>query len=233
MDYHVFKSLLNQYLSRHVGGEKRPVFVDIEATCPELMEITAAFPRIQAEFDRVLAAGREIPRYHDVDPGEAKISATSAEKWSVYMLDVIGHKPEENRALCPETCALLAKVPGLMQAFFSILDPGKSIPQHNGPYLGYLRYHLGLRVPRHAPPTLWIADQPYTWRDGEAVMFDDSWPHRVDNQALGLRGVLIIDIMRPLPLVPAIVNRLTTKVIGRHTYGRHVAERVRRFKEAA
>ncbi|MBX9790502.1 MAG: aspartyl/asparaginyl beta-hydroxylase domain-containing protein [Pirellulales bacterium] len=144
-----------------------------------------------------------------------------------------GDQAQENRALCPDTCAVLARVPSLMQAFFSILDPGKSIPLHNGPYLGYLRYHLGLRVPKHAPPTLWIADEPYTWREGEAVMFDDSWPHRVENHARELRGVLIIDILRPLPLVPSLVNRLTTQVIVRHTYGRHVADRVRRFKEAA
>ena len=233
MDYHIFKSMLNRYYSRHIGGNNRPVFIDIEATCPELAEVTAAFPRIRAEFDQVLAAGREIPRYHDVDPGEAKISDHGAEKWSVYMLDVLGNKPEENRALCPETCRLLAKVPAVMQAFFSILDPGKSIPLHEGPYLGYLRYHLGLRVPRHAPPTLWIADEPYTWREGEAVMFDDSWPHRVENTSRELRGVLIVDILRPMPVVPTLVNRLTTQVLVRYTYGRHVADRVRRFKEAA
>jgi hypothetical protein len=36
----------------------------------------------------------------------------------------------------------------LYAAFFSILDAGKSAPAHDGPYCGYLRYHLGLIVPR-------------------------------------------------------------------------------------
>ena len=43
--------------------------------------------------------------------------------------------------------AALRQVPNLLGAFFSILDPGKSIPAHDGPYTGYLRYHLALKVP--------------------------------------------------------------------------------------
>jgi aspartyl/asparaginyl beta-hydroxylase (cupin superfamily) len=39
----------------------------------------------------------------------------------------------------------------LFQAFFSILDGGKSIPRHAAPYRGYLRYHLGLKVPKLLP----------------------------------------------------------------------------------
>ena len=52
---------------------------------------------------------------------------------------------------------LVAGIPNLFQAFFSILEPGKSIPAHEGPYCGYLRYHLGLIVPEESPPD----DQKY------------------------------------------------------------------------
>ena len=93
------------------------------------------------------------------------------------MLELLGHKPAANRARCPATVAALEKVPGVLQAFFSVLDPGKCIPAHDGPYVGYLRYHLGLRVPAENPPQIRVAGQPYTWKEGESVMFDDSWPH--------------------------------------------------------
>jgi aspartyl/asparaginyl beta-hydroxylase (cupin superfamily) len=39
----------------------------------------------------------------------------------------------------------------MVQAFFSILDPGKSVPENEGPYLGYLRYNLGLAGTEEKP----------------------------------------------------------------------------------
>lgn len=234
MDYHGFKAMLNRYYARHVGGDARPVFFDIEQTFPALGAVTAAYPTIRAELDRLLDGSPALPKYHEVDPGEAEISDTPEPgQWSVFMLDCIGHKPEANRALCPQTCQALDQVPSLMQAFFSILDPGKSIPLHEGPYLGYLRYHLALRVPGENPPTLWLNDQPYTWREGEAVLFDDSWPHRVENSASEPRAVLVVDVLRPMPTMPALVNRLTTNLLVAPIYGRQVAKRVRQYKKAA
>jgi len=54
---------------------------------------------------------------------------------------------DENARRCPETMALLKKIPGLKTAFFSILSPRKHIPAHRGAYNGVLRFHLGLLVP--------------------------------------------------------------------------------------
>ena len=71
--------------------------------------------------------------------------------WKSVLPDAMGEKPEANRARCPETSALLDRIPGLMQAFFSILDGGKSVPAHQGPYRGYIRYHLAPGRPRAGP----------------------------------------------------------------------------------
>ncbi len=60
-------------------------------------------------------------------------------------------------------------------------------------------------------------------------MFDNSWPHSVVNSASETRAVLIIDIRRPLPLMPDLFNRFLTDVIGRHTYGRAVARKAEAF----
>ena len=69
-------------------------------------------------------------------------------------------------------------------------------------------------------------NQPYTWKTGEAVMFDDSWPHEVVNQSDDYRAVLIIDVLRPLPFASNMLNRFATNVIAKHTYGRSVMKRV-------
>ena len=233
MDYHIFKSLLNRYLARSVDADRRPVFFDVKTTYPALAAVTDAYPVIRAEFARLLAEWQDLPLYHDIDPGEAAISKTTAKKWSVFLLEILGHRPAANRACCPETCRVLDRVPNRIQAFFSILDPGKSIPEHEGPYLGYLRYHLALRVPAQDPPKLVVKGQDYVWKAGEAVLFDDSWPHSVVNPSAETRAVLVVDVRRPLPAVPDLVNRFITDVVGRHTYGRKVARKAEEFAAAS
>ncbi len=229
VDYHIFKSMANAYLGLWVDPPRRPTFFDVKATCPELDLVTQAYPVIRKEFDRLEVDLNDLPQYHEVDSGERAISATTTKRWNVFMLEILGHKPAANRARCPETVRVLSKVPNLIQAFFSILEPGKSVPEHEGPYLGYLRYHLGLRVPKSNPPKLVVNRQDYVWREGEAVMFDDSWPHSVVNAATETRAVLIVDIRRPLPLMPDLFNRFLTDVVGRHTYGRAVARKAEAF----
>jgi aspartyl/asparaginyl beta-hydroxylase (cupin superfamily) len=194
LDYHIFKSAVNIYFDRYTGGVDRPTFFNIADTCPELNDITAAHSTIRAEFDRLPISAESLPQYHEIDPGEAEISDTTPKRWAVFMLEILGHRLEANRALCPETSRLLDRVPNLIQAFFSILEPSKSIPEHEGPYRGYLRYHLGLRVPKANPPKLVVNGQDYVWQEGEAVLFDDSWPHSVVNHSPETRTVLIVDI---------------------------------------
>ncbi|PYD06989.1 aspartyl/asparaginyl beta-hydroxylase domain-containing protein, partial [Pseudomonas syringae pv. pisi] len=130
VDYHYFKSKLNHFYGRYVGYNQRPVFFDIDQTFPELNHITRHFPDIKKEFENVQANVKEFPRYHDIDPGESAISNTTEKNWNVFMLYLLGYQLKEARLLCPSLCNLLEGIPHLIQAFFSILEPGKSIPLH-------------------------------------------------------------------------------------------------------
>lgn len=225
MDYHYFKDKLNRFYARYVGHNKRPTFFDINKISPQLQQITQLFPTIKKEFENVLNNTHNLPRYHDIDPGETEISNACEKKWSVFMLYLLGYHVEGADKLCPKLCSALKKIPNITQAFFSILEPGKSIPLHEGPYIGYLRYHLGIHIPADNPPHIVVNKQPYTWRAGEAVLFDDSWPHEVKNESSDYRAVLIIDILRPMPFLPHAINRFVTNVIARYAYGRKVIKR--------
>ena len=232
LDYHVFKAVANAYFGRYVDRDRRPTFFNVKESYPALDQVTQAYPAIRREFDNLITSLNNLPQYHELDSGERKISSTTPKRWNVFMLEIMGHKPAANRAWCPETCRVLAGVPNMIQAFFSILEPGKSVPEHEGPYLGYLRYHLGLRVPHENPPKLVVNRQDYVWKEGEGVLFDDSWPHSVVNTSNELRAVLIVDVRRPLPAVPDLLNRLLLDVLARHTYGRHVARKAEAFAAA-
>jgi aspartyl/asparaginyl beta-hydroxylase (cupin superfamily) len=228
-DYHIFKSAVNGYLGLHMDRKNRPTFFNVPETIPALDAVTKAYPAIRQEFDRLVAEGLALPQYHEVDSGERAISDTTPNRWNVFMLECLGYQVGPNVARCPETMKALAGVPGMVQAFFSILDPGKSVPEHEGPYLGYLRYHLGLRVPKNNPPKIVVNGQDYVWKEGEGVLFDDSWPHEVINSSDELRAVLIVDVRRPMPVTANAVNKFVTDVVGRRFYGRPVARKAEAF----
>ena len=234
VDYHIFKSMLNSYIGLHMDRARRPTYFNISEAYPALDAVTNAYPAIRKEFEQIVAEGLSLPQYHEVDSGERAISSTTPKRWNVFLLECLGCKVEANRMRCPESCRALASVPNMIQAFFSILDPGKSVPEHEGPYLGYLRYHLGLRVPKQNPPKIVVNSQEYVWKEGEAVLFDDSWPHSVVNHSDEMRAVLIVDVRRPLPFSADIVNRFVTDVVGRYAYGRPVVRKATQFaKEEA
>jgi len=118
-------------------------------------------------------------------------------------------------------------VPNVVNAFFSILEPGKSIPAHEGDYRGLLRCHLRLPVPHDEPPHIRVKDQIYQWREGEAFIFDDSWEHEVTDRSSGLRVILAVDILRPLPLLPHALNRAAIWWMSRSEQYRKVNDAIK------
>ncbi len=174
-------------------------------------------------METILPQKADLPRYHDLDKYQKRISGTvDPEKdWKIFYLNGMGIKVAENCRQCPETAKLIDTIPHVFQAFFSILDGGKSIPEHKGPYRGFLRYHLALRVPENNPPKIRVKDQYYTWKEGESILFDDSFEHEVYNQCKDIRVVLIVDVMRPLPIVVRQVN-LLYRLFARRLYAKGV-----------
>lgn len=167
------------------------------AQFPWTAPLCAEWQRIRAELDVVMRRREQLPNFQDILPDAATICQDDG--WKTYWLSGIGMDCSANRAQCPATTALLQQVPGLRTAFFSILAPGKHIPAHRGAYNGVLRFHLGLKVPEpNENCRIRIANQWHHWREGEALVFDDSFQHEVWNQTEGERVVLFIDFARPL-----------------------------------
>jgi aspartyl/asparaginyl beta-hydroxylase (cupin superfamily) len=218
---------LNNLYDLHTGGPRRPVFFDIASTRPELLELDRNYHVIREELLRILPQKRAIPSYHELDQAQYNISARvdPDKSWKVFPLNIMGVKPAAYSTRFPRTMALLDGIPGLFEAFFSILEGGKSIPHHEGPYRGYLRYHLGLIVPEKNPPSIRLKDIHYTWKEGESVLFDDSWDHEVYNHCDTDRVVLIVDIRRPMPQPFDSVNRIVQRIM-KAVYGRHILKRL-------
>lgn len=175
------------------------MFHDVEAVCPELKRIDQNFEAIRGELQNILPVRHRFPLYHEADRNQVGISDTGQD-WRVFFLLV--KYPDihlSNADLCPRTMEVLRGIPRILVAFFSILEPGKSVPAHTGPSFSYLRYHTAFKVPRRNPPSIRLKDQHYTWKEGESILFDDSWEHEVYNESDDVRVVLITDVMRPAP----------------------------------
>jgi len=199
------------------GWADRPVvYPEPTRICPDLARLDRAYADIKAEYHGLRERLQRVPRYHEVDRLQYDLSRSSVadKNWRVFFLEAMGLKAHENRRLCPRTAAVLDEIPGVFQAFFSVLEGGKSLPQHESPYWGYLRYHLALEVPSSGPaPRMRVRDQWITWHEGTGVLFDDSWAHELVNDNDQLRTVLIVDVARPAGWFCRTLHRLTMHVM--------------------
>jgi beta-hydroxylase len=127
------------------------------------------------------------------------------------------------QALCPRTVALLRSIPTVHAALFALLPAGGKLTEHRDPYAGSLRYHLGLITPNSDACRIFVDGQPYAWRDGEDVVFDETYIHRAENRTDQDRIILFCDVERPLrtPVMRAI-NRLISGYVLRVTASRNV-----------
>jgi len=186
----------------------RPIFQNSQF--PWIPALEAQTPAIRAELTELLAERQHLPAFHEISPDVGMI--TSDDQWKTFLFMGYGLRSERNLARCPATARALEGIPGIRSAFFSILEPGKRIPLHTGPYNGVLRLHLGLVVPEPADQC-WIevGGERYSWREGRAVVFDDLYPHQVHNNTPGLRAVLFVDFERPCRVPVKWLNRLVLR----------------------
>jgi aspartyl/asparaginyl beta-hydroxylase (cupin superfamily) len=220
----------NRLFYEHAGGEDRPVFFEVEDVCPELALVAENYDAIREELTAVLPESAKMPRYHDIDSDQDVISGSTENDWKVFMLELKGAGDAiANRERCPRTVEVLGRIPVVLQAFFSIMDPGKVVPPHRGPSFGFLRYHMAFKVSEEKPPTLRVKDRFHTWKEGECMIFDDTWEHEVLNESPESRVVLIIDVPRPLPwhlrLLDDVIHWLTQRGMDEDVW-QDIAERV-------
>jgi beta-hydroxylase len=166
---------------------------------------------IRAELDSVLRFHNDLPAFHEIS---ADVSDISDENWRIFAFYGYGFRSDGNCARCPTTARLLAEVPGLTTAFFSILAPGKKIPPHRGPWKGVLRYHLGLMVPDPEHCGIKVGDEVAHWHEGESLVFDDAYEHSAWNDTESTRVVLFIDVMRPCRAPGSWINRAVIKIVS-------------------
>jgi beta-hydroxylase len=144
--------------------------------------------------------------------------------WKRFYLKWYGETLPSAEALCPTTVALVKQIPSINAALFASMEPRSKLGEHRDPFAGSLRYHLGLMTPNSDDCRIYVDGTPYAWRDGQAIIFDETYIHSVNNDTDQRRIILFCDVARPLhtPIARA-VNQFVTKHLVKVTASQNVA----------
>jgi len=188
---------------------------------PDLAPLRENWRTIREEALRLLDEGgiRSSDRHDDI-----AFNSFFKKGWKRFYLKWYDATLPSARQLCPKTAALVESIPTVNAAMFAQLAPHSRLPEHRDPFAGSLRYHLGIVTPNSDACRIFVDGEPHSWRDGEVLMFDETYIHRAENATDQARVILFCDIARPLrtPVVRAL-NRLVSRHVMKVTASNNLA----------
>jgi beta-hydroxylase len=227
---------LGKYLSNHVlllaplnfiftyftFGQQKAVFD--ARTVPGLDKIRANYPIIREEAKAMRDAG-VFQRAPSVDqPGYNTFEKGG---WRLYSLKWYTKECEPSAVkMCPKTCAIVDSIPAIRSAMFTVLPPGARLGRHHDPVASSLRYHLGLLTPNSDKCALTLDGVDYPWRDGEELLFDQTYLHSAVNKTDTVRVILFCDVEKTQlrkfvkPIADAVDYGLVAKFTGADDQGK-------------
>jgi beta-hydroxylase len=179
------------YLASRVPAQP---FLDADLV-PCMKPVTAGWLTFREEGLRLMDAGKVRAATGDNDLG---FHTFFKRGWKRFYLKWYDHPQPSAEALCPKSTAILRDIPEVKGAMFATLPPGGRLGRHRDPFAGALRYHLGLRTPNDDRCWIAVDGERRSWRDGEAMVFDETYVHEALNETDVERLILLCDVERPL-----------------------------------
>jgi beta-hydroxylase len=175
--------------------DKNPAWFYDPADFPFLAPLRSNFSVIREELLALISKGEEqqwlrtFPSY---------VSSDRKKAWKVFSFIFFNMRFPKNAALCPRTAALIYSIPEILSCDYSYLEPKTHVQAHKGYSRMVLRCHLPLIVPQNAQScALRVGDEIRHWKEGELMIFDDSFVHEAWNRSEEKRVVLMFDIPNP------------------------------------
>jgi aspartate beta-hydroxylase len=210
--YRSSKQLLHNLYNRaiHTG----PV-LPIRQYFPAHDELIRLTPLLQEQSRALMPHLEALPRFHELSSTQGRFAYRDGLRWSVLPLRVYGTDLPENQHWLPALTPFLRAHPEVTSAMVSCLESGKHIRPHRGPFRGVLRYHVTLHCDSGDAShdcRLRVDHCWFPYREGEALLWDDTFEHEVRNRTDGDRIALLLDVIRPdqpplLGLLSAVVIR--------------------------
>ena len=161
------------------------------------------FPELQVLRDNWETIRDEVVALNDQGhiksgAGVAFKSFYNDDRWRRFYLTWYGTQYRDAQQFMPKTLAMINNIPSINSALIARLNPGKTLKAHRDPFSVSLRYHLGLVTPNSEDCRIIVDGESYFWRDGEDVIFDETFIHEATNETEVERLILFCDLQRPM-----------------------------------
>jgi len=191
--YSTILSPLNGFMYLFSAVHNRP-FHDLDKF-PELALLKDNWETIRDEANKLYEAGH-VKASDKLD--DIAFNSFFRRGWKRFYLKWYRSYLPSAQELCPNTVELLSQLPNIKGAMFTLLPSGSQLMKHRDPYAGSLRYHLGLVTPNSDDCRIYVDGQMYSWRNGEDVLFDETFIHYAHNESDEDRIILFCDVERPM-----------------------------------
>lgn len=173
---------------------------------PWALTLKDAWRDIQAEALELLAVDADFESFLGLTPGRSAPGYVGGENplasWDAYFFYRHGQRFDSHHTRCPltstalesiELCRIRAQAP---EVCFSVIRPRSTIMPHYGVTNTRLVMHLPLRIPEGCALNV-IDGGEHPWKEGELMMFDDTFQHEAWNRSDEPRLILLMDCWNP------------------------------------
>lgn len=219
--YHPESFLIPLNLLYNTDSSSRTLFYSRE----ELNTIFPAHTLLESQWEAIRDEGQLLYNYlpdksvNYLNNYHMNLGSETKKQWTTIELRVFGKDYDYYTAQCPILGEILANHPEIKSCMFSIMEPGKIIEPHVGPYDGLLRYQLPLDIPVVENSTqecyLYVGNEKHQWENGKGILFDEANLHGAVNTTSKNRMVLLIDVNRPYNLsIFRLLNNIMLFLMG-------------------
>lgn len=214
---------INRWFGRQSLVDDTPL---LDPAClPALEELRQNWNVVAEELAPLIAEREQIPAFGKISPDHRRIASSPA--WKSFFFQGYGFHADANRSKCPQTSAMLDRIPGLVVAFFSIMEPNTHVPSHRGLTKAWINCHLPIMVPKGPERCeMDVAGTLVHWREGEWLLFDETNPHEVWNETGEVRVVLFLQVMRPMRWPGRFAARIIHGIIRRSRFVQDVRREI-------
>ena len=199
---------------------------------PLVAPLLAQTDAMRSDYDQALACGDGIePFLGDLGghTASAYFSGSAAASWDALFFYRHGQRIDANHRRFPRTSAALESLDlcridhQAPEICYSILRPHSRIEPHHGVTNARVVIHIPLRIPPGCHLHLTRVGQHH-WREGQALVFDDTFEHSAENPSGLPRGILLLDAWHPdLTEVERVAFRAVIEAITRLEAADHLA----------
>ncbi|MCI1680847.1 MAG: lipid A hydroxylase LpxO [Ewingella americana] len=191
LDHSTFMGPVNMFMTGFSTLPSKPYFPAEDF--PELQRLTDNWQTIRDEAVRLQDHIKAAQTNND-----AGFNTFFKRGWKRFYLKWYGDSHPSAENLCPKTVELLNSIPSIKAAMFAELPSGSYLGKHRDPYAGSVRYHLGLMTPNDDRCFIEVDGIKHSWRDGQPVIFDETFVHWAENKTDETRIILFCDVERKM-----------------------------------